>query len=38
MNECEWREGQREREEESQADFLLRAECNTGLNPMTLRS
>jgi len=30
--------GQRERETESQADFLLSREPNVGLNPMTLRS
>ena len=36
--ECEWREGQRERETESQADSLLSTEPATGLDPTTLRS
>ena len=35
---CEQREGQRERERESQADTLLSTEPDTGLHLMTLRA
>ena len=36
MHEHEWREGQRERERESQADSTLSTMPNLGLIPMTL--
>ena len=35
---CKWKEGQRERETESQADSVLSLEPSVGLNPRSLRS